>query len=68
MIEFRKVNNPKDDRDYQLMIDGIPLEKAKVYVRGRPDEHGKTYYDISTKDLETSRQIAAHSLENILPI
>jgi hypothetical protein len=50
------------------VIDGIPLDKAKVYVKGRPDEQGKTYYDIFTGDLETSRQIAARSLENFLPI
>lgn len=66
MIEFRKTDNPKDDREYQLLINDILLNT--VYVRGIPDEQGKINFNISTRNIEASRQIAAHSLENFLPI
>ena len=66
MIELRKVEDPKDKRRYQLLINNLPLNS--VYVRGVPDKDGQIYFDISTSDIRSSQQIAAYSLEKFLPI
>jgi len=66
MIEFRKIEDPYNSEVYQLLINNVPLEN--VQVRGVPDENGKIYFDVSTWDADASRQIAAHSLDNFLPI
>lgn len=65
-IEIRNAKDPNDKRKYQILIGSRPLDT--VSVRGRPDDEGKIYFDIFTKDRNASRQMAAYSLEKLLPI